>query len=65
MAADSVKPGDFYENLVNAFRWQGKHYGLPKDWSPLGMVYDEERPSLSRHRGTDRLGHAQERAARR
>jgi multiple sugar transport system substrate-binding protein len=41
MAADNVKPNDFYENLVNAFRWQGKHYGLPKDWSPLGMVYDE------------------------
>jgi multiple sugar transport system substrate-binding protein len=40
MAEDGVKPADFYESLLNAFRWQGKTYGLPKDWSPLGMVYD-------------------------
>jgi multiple sugar transport system substrate-binding protein len=40
MAADGVKKEDFYESLVNAFVWEGKTYGLPKDWSPLGMVYD-------------------------
>lgn len=42
MAADNVNPADFYESLLNAFKWQEKTYGLPKDWSPLGMVYDTE-----------------------
>lgn len=42
MEADGVKPDDFYPSLVNAFRWEGKYYGLPKDWSPLGMVYDPD-----------------------
>src|SRR5687767_10252432 len=40
MAEDGVDPADFYESLLNAFTWEGKTYGLPKDWSPLGMVYD-------------------------
>jgi multiple sugar transport system substrate-binding protein len=40
MAADGVNPDDFYASLLNAFKWEGKTYGLPKDWSPLGMVYD-------------------------
>jgi multiple sugar transport system substrate-binding protein len=40
MAADGVNVEDFYEGLVNAFRWEDQYYGLPKDWSPLGMVYD-------------------------
>lgn len=40
MAADGVKPEDFYESLISAFQWEGVNYGLPKDWSPLGMVYD-------------------------
>ena len=31
----STKP--FYPRLLNAFRYKGKLYGLPKDWSPLAM----------------------------
>jgi multiple sugar transport system substrate-binding protein len=31
----SAKP--FYPRLLNAFRYKGKLYGLPKDWSPLAM----------------------------
>jgi multiple sugar transport system substrate-binding protein len=40
MAADGVSGSDYYEGLYNAFTWEGQTYGLPKDWSPLGMVYD-------------------------
>jgi multiple sugar transport system substrate-binding protein len=31
----STKP--FYPRLLAAFRYKGKLYGLPKDWSPLAM----------------------------
>ena len=31
----STKP--FYPRLLDAFRYKGKLYGLPKDWSPLAM----------------------------
>jgi multiple sugar transport system substrate-binding protein len=31
----SSKP--FYPNLLNTFKYQGKLYGYPKDWSSLGM----------------------------
>jgi multiple sugar transport system substrate-binding protein len=34
----STKP--FYPRLLNAFRYKGKLYGLPKDWSPLAMQVD-------------------------
>jgi multiple sugar transport system substrate-binding protein len=27
----------FYKNLLNAFKYKGKTYGYPKDWSSLGM----------------------------
>jgi multiple sugar transport system substrate-binding protein len=27
----------FYKNLLNAFKYKGKIYGYPKDWSSLGM----------------------------
>jgi multiple sugar transport system substrate-binding protein len=27
----------FYPRLLNAFKYDGKTYGFPKDWSPLGM----------------------------
>jgi len=40
METDGVVASDFYDPLVNAFMWQGQTFGLPKDWSPLGMVYD-------------------------
>jgi multiple sugar transport system substrate-binding protein len=31
----SSKP--FYKNLLNSFKYKGKIYGYPKDWSSLGM----------------------------
>jgi multiple sugar transport system substrate-binding protein len=31
----STKP--FIKNLLNAFKYKGHQYGLPKDWSSLGM----------------------------
>jgi multiple sugar transport system substrate-binding protein len=31
----STKP--FYKGLANSFKYQGKTYGYPKDWSSLGM----------------------------
>jgi len=40
MEADGVAASDFYASLISAFTWEGQTYGLPKDWSPLGMVYD-------------------------
>lgn len=40
MAEDSITADMFYEPLVNAYTWQGALYGLPKDWSPIGAVYD-------------------------
>jgi multiple sugar transport system substrate-binding protein len=42
MAEDGVTKDMFYEPLVNAYTWQDKLYGLPKDWSPIGAVYDPE-----------------------
>jgi len=40
MAEDGVTKDLYYEPLVNAYTWQGALYGLPKDWSPIGAVYD-------------------------
>jgi multiple sugar transport system substrate-binding protein len=40
MAADGVSDSDYYPGLIDAFKWDGQTYGLPKDFSPLGMVYD-------------------------
>lgn len=31
------KSKPFYTNLLNAFKYKGKIYGYPKDWSSLGM----------------------------
>src|SRR5919205_4394638 len=35
----SLKP--FFPRLVDAFRWKGHLYGLPKDWSPLALEYNK------------------------
>ena len=40
VAEDGVNKDDFYAPLINAYTWQDKLYGLPKDWSPIGAVYD-------------------------
>jgi multiple sugar transport system substrate-binding protein len=42
MAASGVKPEDFYPGLLKAFQFQGTTYGLPKDWSSLAMVYNQD-----------------------
>ncbi len=40
MKEDGVTKDEFYTPLIDAYTWKGKLYGLPKDWSPIGMVYD-------------------------
>lgn len=42
MAKAGVKAEDFYPGLISAFQLDGKTYGLPKDFSTLAMVYDQE-----------------------
>ena len=48
---DKVDTTDFYAPLLSAFQWQGKTYGLPKDWSSLALVWNLER---AREVGIDR-----------
>jgi multiple sugar transport system substrate-binding protein len=48
---DKVDVADFYASLLGAFQWQGKTYGLPKDWSSLALVWNVER---AREAGIDR-----------
>ena len=33
---------DFFPNLVEAFRYKGKLYGIPKDFSTLALFYNKE-----------------------
>ncbi len=42
MSEAGVKAEDFYPSLIQAFQYQGKTYGLPKDFSTLAMVYDQD-----------------------
>lgn len=42
MAASGVTAEEFYPSLISAFGWEGKTYGLPKDWSSIAMVYSQE-----------------------
>lgn len=42
MAADGVSASDFYPGLISAFQWNGSTYGLPKDFSTLAMIYDQQ-----------------------
>lgn len=37
VAKSKFKTSPFFSRLLNAFRYKGKIYGFPKDWSPLGM----------------------------
>jgi multiple sugar transport system substrate-binding protein len=39
---DRVDLNDFYPGLLKAFQWRGKTYGLPKDWSSLGLEWNQE-----------------------
>jgi len=39
MAEAGVQRSDFIEALLTIFTYEGKTYGLPKDWGTLGLVY--------------------------
>ena len=42
MARDSVRANDYYPSLLHPFVCQsGQIYGLPKDWSSLGVFYNK------------------------
>ncbi len=40
MAEDGITADTYYPTLIDAYTWQDQLYGLPKDWSPIGAVYD-------------------------
>ncbi len=39
MKQAGVKNSDFIPQLMTLFTYQGKVYGLPKDWGTLGLIY--------------------------
>ncbi len=39
MQQANIKTSDFIPSLMKEFAYQGKTYGLPKDWGTLGLVY--------------------------
>ncbi|MGH2473258.1 MAG: ABC transporter substrate-binding protein [Candidatus Limnocylindria bacterium] len=42
MAKTGTKTTDFVPSLINAFTYQGKTYGIPKDFNTLGLVYNKD-----------------------
>jgi multiple sugar transport system substrate-binding protein len=42
MAESGVSADDFFPALIANFQWGGQTYGLPKDFSTLAMVYDNQ-----------------------
>jgi multiple sugar transport system substrate-binding protein len=42
MAESGVSADDFYPGLISVFKFDGQTYGLPKDWSCLGTVYNAD-----------------------
>src|SRR5213593_1517561 len=42
MAKSGTKKEDFVPSLINAFSYQGKVYGIPKDFNTLGLVYNKD-----------------------
>ncbi len=42
MAKSGVKQADFVPTLINAFTFNGKVYGIPKDFNSLGLFYNKE-----------------------
>ena len=42
MAGSGMAASDFYPGLIQTFQWQGATYGLPKDQSPLAMLYNTQ-----------------------
>src|SRR5439155_7037199 len=42
MAKTGTKKEDFVSSLINAFTYNGKVYGIPKDFNTLGLVYNKD-----------------------
>ncbi len=42
MQRTGTKKDDFAQPLLNAFSYQGKVYGIPKDFNTLGLVYNKD-----------------------
>lgn len=42
MSEAGVTADQFYPGLISTFQLNGKTYGLPKDWSSLGMIYSTQ-----------------------
>src|SRR5467141_325130 len=42
MAKGGVNKSDFVSSLINAFSYNGKVYGIPKDFNTLGLVYNKD-----------------------
>ena len=42
MAKTGTKTSDFVPALINAFSYNGKVYGIPKDFNTLGLVYNKD-----------------------
>ncbi|MCL5036270.1 MAG: sugar ABC transporter substrate-binding protein [Chloroflexi bacterium] len=37
-----TRPGDFYPDLLSAFKKDGETYGIPKDFNTLGLYYNKD-----------------------
>ncbi len=42
MAKEGVSRDEFLDTLINAFTWEGKTYGIPKDFNTLGLFYNKD-----------------------
>ncbi|HEV8536300.1 MAG TPA: ABC transporter substrate-binding protein [Candidatus Limnocylindria bacterium] len=42
MSKTGTSKNDFVPALINAFSYQGKTYGIPKDFNTLGLVYNKD-----------------------
>jgi multiple sugar transport system substrate-binding protein len=42
MAKNGVNKNDYVPSLLNAFTYNGKVYGIPKDFNTLGLVYNKQ-----------------------
>jgi multiple sugar transport system substrate-binding protein len=42
MSKSGVNKSDFVPSLLNAFSYNGKVYGIPKDFNTLGLVYNKD-----------------------
>lgn len=42
MSKNNVNKSDYVPSLLNAFTYNGKVYGIPKDFNTLGLVYNKQ-----------------------